>query len=107
VSNPENIYGHSHNHENGLTAGLQNHKIFQSKLLRITQTASILRYSADTMTLFLLQVTGFPDTYRMLKLDHPHLHKRAFPRLTERLARDARVRLILILELPGKYNEIC
>ncbi|KAJ9600056.1 hypothetical protein L9F63_009647, partial [Diploptera punctata] len=37
------------------------------------------------------RVEGFPDTYRMLKLDHPPLHKRAFPRLTQRLARDARV----------------
>lgn len=40
---------------------------------------------------FLGSVTGFPDTYRMLKLDHPPLQKRAFPRLTQRLARDARV----------------
>ncbi|XP_021936626.1 neuroendocrine convertase 1-like isoform X4 [Zootermopsis nevadensis] len=40
---------------------------------------------------FLGSVMGFPDTYRMLKSDHPSLHKRAFPRLTQRLVRDARV----------------
>lgn len=91
MSHPEDINLRSHSRENHLIAGIQIREIFQSKLLHVTQTASILRFSADPMALFLLQVTGFPDTYRMLKLDHPPLHKRAFPRLTQRLARDARV----------------
>jgi len=50
--------------------------------------------STDIPKFFLFQVKGFPDTYRMLKPDHPPLHKRAFPRLTQRLVRDARVSLV-------------
>nr|CAD7452617.1 unnamed protein product [Timema tahoe] len=37
------------------------------------------------------QVLGFPDTYRMVKNDHPPVHKRAHSYLSERLALDARV----------------
>ncbi|KAK7866825.1 hypothetical protein R5R35_005255 [Gryllus longicercus] len=36
-------------------------------------------------------VLGFEDTYRMVKSDHPRVHKRAHSRLTQRLAADARV----------------
>lgn len=31
------------------------------------------------------QVTGFPDLYRVVRHDHPRLHKRAAPELTEQL----------------------
>ncbi|CAG2056315.1 unnamed protein product [Timema podura] len=39
----------------------------------------------------LFGVLGFPDTYRMLKNDHPPVHKRAHSYLSERLTLDARV----------------
>jgi len=42
-----------------------------------------------------MQVTGFPDAYIILEPDHPLFQKRAFPRLTGRLVRGARVRLVL------------
>ncbi|XP_047121260.1 neuroendocrine convertase 1-like [Schistocerca piceifrons] len=40
---------------------------------------------------FLGAVPGFPDTYRMLRHDHPPTQKRASHTMTQRLAADARV----------------